>query len=185
MKAPRALLRRTNKNRSPYESRLNRSSHPFRKRAVPILSVLFASMLPALLPVISTQPLVPPLGFMFFLGWRLMRPGFWPVWAGLPFGMFDDVFSGQPFGSAALIWSLVMLGMEFVDRYSIWRDHWQDWLIGAIAIILALLMGLWFVSLAYGSPGANVLIPQIILSVLLFPLVVRFCARLDGWRLAT
>ena len=180
----RRKKRRARARRSAYESRLNRSSHPFRIRAVPIASVLLASMLPSFLPIISTMPLFPPFGLMLFLSWRLMRPGLWPIWAGLPFGLFDDIFSGQPMGSAAFIWSFAMLGMEMLDSRAIWRDHWQDWLLGGLIIILALLIGLWFVSLGHNSAGASVLLPQIILSVLLFPLVVRFCARLDGWRLA-
>lgn len=154
-------------------------------RAVPIASVLIASMLPALLPILSTQPLFPPLGLMMFMAWRLLRPGFWPIWAGLPFGLFDDVFSGQPLGSAALIWSLVMLTMEIIDSRAIWRDHLQDWLIGGIVIIFALIAGLFFVSLGYNSAGAQILIPQAILSILLFPLIMRICARFDRWRLAT
>jgi len=176
--------RRNRTRRSAYESRLNRSTHPFRIRAVPITSVLLASMLPSFLPIITSQPLVPPFGLMMFLSWRLMRPGLWPIWAGLPFGLFDDIFSGQPMGSAALIWSFAMLSMEMLDSRAIWRDHWQDWLLGSVIIILALLIGLWFVSLGLNSAGAIILLPQIILSILLFPMVVRFCARLDGWRLA-
>lgn len=176
--------RRARSRRSSYQSRLNRTRSPLRMRAVPIISVLLASMLPSFLPILISEPLMPPFGLMLFLSWRLMRPGLWPIWAGLPFGLFDDVFSGQPMGSGALIWSFAMLGMEMLDSRAIWRDHWQDWLLGTIIIILALFIGLWFVSLGYNSAGATILLPQIIISVLLFPLVVRFCARLDGWRLA-
>jgi len=183
MKQP--SLSPSRRSASAYQSRLNRTGSPFRMRAVPIASVLFASMLPSLLPVISTQPLLPPLGLMMFLSWRLMRPGIWPIWVGLPFGLFDDIFSGQPMGSAALIWSLSMLALEIIDSRAIWRDHMQDWLLAAILIILALLAGLFFVSLAHNSAGAEILIPQAVLSILLFPLIMRLCARLDGWRLAT
>ena len=108
------------------------------------------------------------------------------MWVGLPFGLFDDVFNGQPFGSSALLWSLAMIGMEEIaDRWAIWRNYWQDWLIASIIIILALFAGLWFVALASTAPGAFILLPQIIISVLLFPLIVRLCAKLDSWRLAT
>ncbi|MEE9432884.1 MAG: rod shape-determining protein MreD [Sphingorhabdus sp.] len=184
MKSPLPAMMRTRRSRSRYQSEIDRSQSPVWMTVIPIASVLLASMITSL-PIIAAQPLLPPLGLMVFVAWRLMRPGIWPMWAGLPFGLFDDIFSGQPFGSGGLIWSLVMLGMELVDTYMIWRDHWQDWLIGAIIIALALLVGLWFVGLAYNAPGAVILLPQIILSVLLFPLVVRLCARLDSWRLAT
>ncbi len=184
MNNPIASIMRPRRSGGQYQSRLNRTQSPARMTVIPVVSVLLASMASAL-PIFTAGPLLPPLGLMVFLAWRLMRPGIWPVWAGLPFGLFDDIFSGQPFGSAGLTWSLAMLAMEIIDSNAVWRDHWQDWLIATIIIILVLFAGLWFVSLAHSAPGATILLPQIILSALFFPLVVRLCARLDSWRLAT
>lgn len=167
-----------------YESRIERHPSPMKILLVPIVSVMLASMLTAF-PIFTDLPLLPPMGYLVMLGWRLMRPGIWPAWIGLPLGLFDDLWSGQPFGSAALIWSLTMLAIELVDARAVWRDHWQDWFLGAIAITLALLGGLAITDLAYRAPDASVIVPQILLSILLFPLVIRLCARLDGWRLAT
>jgi rod shape-determining protein MreD len=134
---------------------------------------------------ITNEPLLPPLGLLIFLSWRLMRPGLLPVWSGVPFGLMDDVFSGQPFGSAGLLWSLAMLFIEIIDSRAIWRDHLQDWVIAAILIAAVLMGGLWIAGMAHAAPDPAVLIPQIILSILLYPLAVRICARLDSWRLAT
>lgn len=152
--------------------------------AIPVASVMLGSIITAM-PVIEAQALLPPFGFMMFLAWRLMRPGLWPMWAGLPFGLFDDMFSGQPFGSAGLLWSLVMLGMELLDARALWRDHWQDWFIASVLIIVVLLGGLWFAGLAYAHADANTLWPQIMLSILIFPLVVRLCSWFDNLRLST
>jgi rod shape-determining protein MreD len=167
-----------------YESRIERFQSPWKMLLVPILSVLAASAITAL-PVFSDGPLLPPLGFMVMLGWRLMRPGIWPAWVGVPFGMFDDLFSGQPFGSAALLWSLTMLTIEYIDAQAAWRDHVQDWLIAAVAIMLVLAAGLGIQGLAHRAPELSVIAPQIGISVLTYPLVVRACAVLDRWRLAT
>lgn len=167
-----------------YESRIDREQSPLKMLIIPIISVLFGSMLTAM-PFFPEGPLLPPLGFMIFLGWRLMRPGLWPVWAGLPFGLFDDLFSGQPFGSAALLWSLTMLAMEVVDFRIFWRDHLRDWLIAAIAISGIVFFGYLFASVSHHKPDATILLPQLMLSILTFPLVVRFCSQLDRWRLAT
>jgi rod shape-determining protein MreD len=167
-----------------YESRIDREQSPLKMRAIPVASVMLASIMTAM-PFFPDGPLLPPLGFMVFLGWRLMRPGIWPVWAGLPFGLFDDLFSGQPFGSAALLWSLTMLAMEVIDARIFWRDAMRDWLIAAIAIAAILLTGLLFSGLAHRIPQVTVILPQMALSILTFPLVVRFCSRLDQWRLAT
>jgi rod shape-determining protein MreD len=185
MSADIPLLQRKRRSKSNYQSRLNRERSPLKMAAIPIISVLFASMITTL-PIITPQPILPPLGLMVLLAWRMLRPGIWPMWVGLPFGLFDDVFNGQPFGSSALLWSLVMIAMEEIaDRLAMFRNYWQDWLIASIIIITVLLVGLWFVGLAATAPGASILLPQIIISVLLFPLIVRLCAKLDSWRLAT
>jgi len=166
-----------------YESRFDREQSMLKMLAIPIASIVVCSMITTL-PVLTTQPILPPFGFLMFLAWRLMRPGLLPVWSGVPFGLIDDIFSGQPFGSAGLLWSLAILTIEFIDSRAIWRDHFQDWLIASLLIAAALLGGLWFAALAHAAPGAIVLLPQIWLSILLYPLIVRICARLDSWRLA-
>jgi rod shape-determining protein MreD len=167
-----------------YESRIERRQSPWKVLLVPIVTVMAGSMITAM-PLFTDGPLLPPLGFMIMLGWRLMRPGIWPAWVGLPFGLFDDLWSGQPFGSAGLLWSLAMLGVEMIDSRAIWRDHVQDWFIGAIAIMLVIAGGLGIAGLAHRAPEMDVVMPQVLISILTFPLIVRLCARFDGWRLAT
>lgn len=184
MKNPVAALKIPLRPGREYKSRLNREQSQLRMLTIPIASVMLGSMLTAM-PVIEGQALMPPMGLLIFIAWRLMRPGLWSMWAGLPFGLFDDMFSGQPFGSAGLLWSLSMLAIELLDARAMWRDHWQDWFIGAILIILNLLGGLFFVGLAYTRPDPITLLPQILLSILLFPLIVRCCSRLDRLRLST
>lgn len=184
MKNPVAVLKIPLRPGREYETRFYREQSSLRMFAIPVASVLLGSMATAM-PVIEAQALLPPLGFLIFLAWRLMRPGLWPMWAGLPFGLFDDMFSGQPFGSAGLLWSLVMLSIELLDARALWRDHWQDWFIASVLIILTLLGGLLFVGLAYVHVDIITVLPQMMLSILLFPLIVRFCSWLDGVRLST
>jgi len=184
MKIPVTTIRLPTRPVREYESRFDREQSLLKMLAIPITSVAIASMITAL-PIFTKEPLLPTLGLLMFLSWRLMRPGLLPVWSGVPFGLMDDVFSGQPFGSAGLLWSLAMLVIEIIDARAIWRDHLQDWVIAAILIAAVLLGGLWITGMAHAAPDPAVLIPQIILSILLYPLAVRICARLDSWRLAT
>jgi rod shape-determining protein MreD len=167
-----------------YESRFDREQSLLKMLAIPIASIVLASMVTTL-PFLTTQPLLPPFGLLTFLAWRLMRPGLLPLWSGVPFGLIDDIFSGQPFGSAGLLWSLAILVIEIIDARAIWRDYMQDWLIASLLIIAVLLGGLWIAGMAHAVPNPVVLFPQMLLSILLYPLVVRICARLDSWRLAT
>jgi len=184
MKIPVTTIRLPTRPVREYESRFDREQSLLKMLAIPIASVAIASMITAL-PIFTKEPLLPPLGLLMFLSWRLMRPGLQPVWSGVPFGLMDDVFSGQPFGTAGLLWSLAMLFIEIIDSRAIWRDHLQDWVIAAILIAAVLMGGLWIAGMAHAAPDPAVLIPQIILSILLYPLAVRICARLDSWRLAT
>ena len=87
-----------------YGSRINRSHSNMLANAVPWASIMVASILPVF-PIATALPVVPPLGLLMLLGWRLVRPGLLPVWAGLPLGLIDDLFSGQPFGFAMFVWS--------------------------------------------------------------------------------
>jgi rod shape-determining protein MreD len=168
-----------------YESRFDREQSPARMLLVPIVSVMVGSMLTSTLPLIAGSPLLPPFGLMILLAWRLMRPGMWPAWIGLPLGLFDDLFNGQPFGSSGLIWSLMMIAVEVIDLRGLWRDHIRDWLIAALLIMMALIAGLGIAGLAHPVPEVSIIVPQIIVSILLYPLAARLCARLDVWRLAT
>ena len=184
MKIPVTAIRLPTRPVREYESRFDREQSLLKMLAIPIASVLISSMVTTL-PIFTAEPLLPPLGLLMFLSWRLMRPGLLPVWSGVPFGLMDDLFSGQPFGSAGLLWSLAMLAIEIIDSRAIWRDYLQDWLIAALLIIGVLLGGLLIAGLAHAAPEPILLVPQILLSILLYPLVVRICARLDRWRLAT
>ena len=165
-----------------YGSRLNRSHSPLVANVVPWLSIVLASLLPIFF-VAAGLPILPPLGFLMLLGWRLFRPGLLPVWAGIPLGLFDDLFSGQPFGFAILTWSLAMLVIEALELRLPWRAFWQDWLSAAVLSIFYLLAG-WLLSGASPSLASLIaLVPQILLTLLLFPVVARVVARLDLWRL--
>ena len=153
-----------------------------RVRVVPVLATMLAS-LATLLPMIATAPLMPPAGFIMLLAWRLLRPELWPVWIGIPLGLFDDIFSGQPIGTAMSLWTLTLLVFDLIDSYVIWRDYWIDWLLAGAVIAFYIVAAYWFAG-QRGSPMVlQVLIPQILLSILVFPLFVRICVRLDRWRL--
>jgi rod shape-determining protein MreD len=166
-----------------YGTKINRTHSPLRAYAVPWISIMLGSLLQQL-PVASAVPLVPPLGFLLLLGWRLVRPGLLPVWAGFPLGLFDDLFSGQPFGSAIMLWSGTMLFLEVVETRFPWRGFFQDW------VVAGLLAGWYLVIGAVVSGGeisgrmAQALVPQLLFTLVLIPVLSRIVAALDRFRLA-
>ena len=153
-----------------------------RVRVVPVVVTMIASLV-SLLPLIATTPLIPPAGFMMLLAWRLLRPEIWPVWIGIPLGLFDDLISGQPIGTAVSLWTLTLLILDLIDSYIIWRDYWIDWLFAAATSTLYIFAGYWFSGLKGTPMNAVTLIPQILVSILAFPAFIRICVRLDRWRL--
>jgi rod shape-determining protein MreD len=164
-----------------YEPRLNRVSSRWALIGVPAISVMLGSMT-VLLPSIALYPLLPPFGLLMLLAWRMLVRDLWPVWAALPLGLFDDIFSGQPIGSAMLLWTLVFLVLDLFDRWMMWRDYRQDWLLAAVLTSFVLLVGLGIANSAGGDTSADIVLPQILVSALCFPLIVRLCAWLDRVR---
>lgn len=165
-----------------YGRRINREHSPLVALALPWLTIMLGSLLPIFI-IATALPLMPPSGFLMFLTWRLLRPGLLPVWAGFPLGLFDDLFSGQPFGQGVLIWSLTMIAVEILDRRIPWRSFVQDWMIASVVLCSYILTAFM---LSGGQPSTSALValgPQALLSVLLFPAAARLCSALDRLRL--
>jgi rod shape-determining protein MreD len=141
------------------------------------LSIMLGSLV-TIVPVIATVPYLPPFGLMVLLGWRVTRGNSLPVWAPVPLGFFDDLVSGQPLGSAMVLWTLAVLLVDVLDTRLVWRDFWQDWLIAAGAVAMALVGGRLIAS-PFSAHVDTALLLQIVIAVMLLPLVVRLCAWLD------
>ncbi len=143
-----------------------------------VVSILVGSLV-TLLPIVATVPFLPPFGLLMFLAWRLLRPGALPVWAAAPLGLFDDLVSGQPLGSAMLLWQLCSLMLDLVDTRLVARDFWQDWLLAGGAIAVCLVAGRAFAT-SLSAHVDTVLLFQTIVSVALFPAATRLCTALAG-----
>lgn len=178
---PMARLSRTLRKRVR-ASRLNRVPSPLLAQTTPWLSVMLASLLPTM-PLIVSAPVMPPCGLLLLLAWRQVRPGVLPVWAGLPLGAFDDLFSGQPFGSAILLWSLAMIALDMIEARFPWRNYLLDWLVAAGLICACLTIALVFANAAGGAAPLSVIIPQLATAILLYPLAGRLVSSLDRLRL--
>ena len=141
------------------------------------LSVVLGSMT-TLVPIIATVPFLPPFGLMMLLGWRMVRGDSMKVWAPVLLGFFDDMLSGQPLGSAMLLWTVCILVVDVLDTRLVWRDYWQDWLIAAGAIAFCLIGGR-LVATPFSAHVDTALLLQLVISAALFPVIERLCAWLD------
>ena len=149
---------------------------------VPVVATGVASLAP-LIPIVASAPLLPPFGLMTFVAWRLLRNEVWPLWIALPLGAWDDLLSGAPVGTAICGWTAILLALDIVDARLPWRGYRIDWVVGSAMVAAMLLFTLVIVHNAGSTPSPLLLVPQIALSMLLFPVVSRMCAMLDGWRM--
>lgn len=168
--------------RDRFGKKINRDHSTLLALGLPLVTILLGSLTPVL-PFIAAGPIMPPLGYLMFLAWRLLRPGMLPLWIGLPLGAFDDLFSGQPFGNAIMLWSLTMLVLESIEARFPWRGFWQDWVTAS-----ALTAGYLSLSALFAGPGVDLtrvplVLPQLLLSILLFPIIARLAAMFDRLRL--
>jgi len=154
---------------------------PGRARALPWASVLGGSAVAAVVPIVASLPLMPPLGLILLLTWRLLARFSLRPWAAAPLGLFDDLVSGQPLGSAVMLWSLCFIAIELIEQRLVFRDFWQDWLIASGAIAFCLTAGRW-IALPLGAHVDTVLVAQIMSSAMLFPLTARGVAWIDRKR---
>jgi len=168
--------------RDHFGSRINRTHWPVLAYGLPWVSIMLGSLTPWL-PIIAPAPVLPPLGLMMLLAWRLLRPGLLPLWAGFPLGLFDDLYSGQPFGCGILLFSIALIAIELVEIRFPWRNFWLDWLTATGILVPYVVVA----ALVSGSEMTlvqlTVITPQILLSVMLFPIVARVVAVLDRLRL--
>lgn len=150
---------------------------PTQQWLIPVAAVMAGSLVTAI-PFIATFPVLPPFGLMILLGWRLMRPDALRVWAPIPFGLFDDLVSGQPMGSAVMLWSMAFLAIDMLDQRLVARDFWQDWVLATGAIAFALTGGR-LIATGIAAHVDTPLLFQVIVAVLLYPFVARLVAWLD------
>ncbi|HEX4693650.1 rod shape-determining protein MreD [Sphingomonas sp.] len=148
--------------------------------AIPAASIVLGSML-TIVPMVATFPVLPPLGLMILLAWRLLRPETVRAWTPIPFGFFDDLISGQPLGSAILLWTLSIVIIDLLDQRLMSRDFWQDWVLASGAIAFCLSIGR-LIATPLAAHVDTLLLFQVIAAVLLYPFVARLVAWLDRKR---
>ena len=150
---------------------------------LPWVSIALASCLSGIM-MIASAPIIPPLGFLVFIAWRQLRPGLLPVWAGLPLGIVDDLYSGQPFGSAVLLWSIAAIALDVIELRLPWRTFITEWLVASGMITAYIILCLAIANMGGGATSIVVMLPQMALSVLFYPIVGSLVGYLDRLRLS-
>lgn len=158
-------------------SRIGEPDPPGREVWLAPVTVMLGSLL-TLIPIVATVPFLPPFGLMLLIAWRLRRPDCFKTWAAVPLGLFDDLVSGQPLGSAMLLWTIAYLAIDIIDARLVWRSFWHDFAIAAGGVAFALVAGR-LVATGFAAHVDTVLLVQILIAMAFYPLIALLVARWD------
>ena len=76
-----------------------------------------------------------------------------------------------------------MLALDLIDRRTMWRDYWIEWVLAAVLITIDEWLQ-WRVAKIVGADVPVVkMVPPLVISICAFPLAAWIVARIDGWRL--
>jgi rod shape-determining protein MreD len=76
-----------------------------------------------------------------------------------------------------------MLALDIIEARFPWRNFMAEWVVAAMMIAVYIAAGVGIADAAGGAVPVLVTGPQIVLSVLVYPLAGRLVATLDRWRL--
>ena len=76
-----------------------------------------------------------------------------------------------------------MLALDLIDRRTMWRDYWIEWVLAAVLIATDEWLQ-WRVARIVGAaPPLVKMIPAVVISICAFPIVAWIVSRIDAWRL--
>jgi rod shape-determining protein MreD len=149
---------------------------------VPAATVVVGSLLAAL-PIVSHTGWYPNFGYMVLISWRLLRADPWPSWWAAPLGLVNDLFTGYPVGFSIALWSATMLALDLIDRRTMWRDYWIEWILAAVLLTIDQWMQWRLAALVGARVPFSKMVPPIVISICVFPLSAWLVSRVDAWRL--
>ena len=160
---------------------LSRGPHPA-ALSIPTVSVLVATLL-SVFPIVSNHGWWPDAGLLMLIAWRLLRADAWPAWVAAPLGLIHDLLTGAPIGLAVALWPAFMLALDVIDRRTMWRDYWIEWVLAAIFVGL-FVVAQWQVAAWDGAAVRFASVaPSILVGIVCFPIAAFIAARLDRWRM--
>ena len=130
------------------------------------------------MPIVSTSGWYPDFGFLVLISWRLLRADPWPAWWAAPLGLVNDLFTGYPIGFSIALWSATMLALDLIDRRTMWRDYWIEWVLAAVLIAIDEWLQ-WRVAQAGRRRAVRLraMLPPLVISICVFPLVAWIVSR--------
>ena len=76
-----------------------------------------------------------------------------------------------------------MLALDLIDRRTMWRDYWIEWVLAAVLIAIDQVLQWRIAQMAGAAPEISRMAAPLIISICIFPVVAWVIARIDAWRL--
>ena len=76
-----------------------------------------------------------------------------------------------------------MLALDLIDRRTMWRDYWIEWVLAAVLIAIDEWLQWRVAGLVDAAPPISHMAPPFVISVCMFPAFAWVVARVDAWRL--
>ena len=76
-----------------------------------------------------------------------------------------------------------MLALDLIDRRTMWRDYWVEWILATVLIAVDLGLQWRLAGLIGAAPPLAKMAAPLIISVGVFPLFAWVVSRVDAWRL--
>ena len=162
-------------------TRLGRDPAPYAPY-VPAASIVVASFLSAL-PIVSMSGWYPDFGYLVLISWRLLRADPFPPWSAAALGLVNDLFTGNLIGFSVTLWAATMLALDLIDRRTMWRDYWIEWVLAAVLLTIDQWLQWRLARLLGADVPFLAMVPAIVISICVFPLSAWIVSRIDAWRL--
>jgi rod shape-determining protein MreD len=157
---------------APHTTALHRLDQNARRLLPTVISLIlaFAVVLPVGLP--HWGELAPPLLLIAVYYWSIVRPDLMPPAAAFVLGLFQDLLTGAPLGSGALIMVLTQWTMRGQRRYLANRPFFLMWAAFAPVVLIAGTLD-WLVYALLNFHVVPVMdaLVRVVLGFVLFPVV--------------
>jgi rod shape-determining protein MreD len=157
---------------APHPTAFHRLDQNARKLLPVLISAVLA--LAAILPVGLPQwgTLAPPFLLIGVFYWSIVRPDLLPPTAAFLLGLFQDLLTGMPIGSGALIMVITQWTMRGQQRYLINRPFFLMWAaFGPVVMIAGVLDWLIYALLTFHPAPVDGALVRMGLGFVLFPVV--------------
>ena len=78
---------------------------------------------------------------------------------------------------------LFRLVLDLVDRRTMWRDYWIEWVLAAVLIMIDEWLQWRIAAIVGARVPLAAMAPPLAISIFVFPLSAWLVSRLDQWRL--